>query len=59
MLRRLARRKLMSSLVRSREASAFGSAQYLGCDESVPLSQRMAEVEKRLSQLEAKAMENL
>ena len=34
-------------------------AQYLGCADSVPLSQRMAEVEKRVAQLEAKAMENL
>ena len=28
-------------------------AQYLGCDSAVPLSQRMAEVEMRLGQLEA------
>ncbi len=34
-------------------------AQYLGCAENVPLSQRMAEVEKRVAQLEAKARENL
>ena len=34
-------------------------AQYLGCAENVPLSQRMSEVEKRVAQLEAKAKENL
>ncbi len=28
-------------------------AQYLGCAEDVPLSQRMAEVERRLAELEA------
>ena len=28
-------------------------AQYLGCAKSVPLSQRMAELEKRMNQLEA------
>ncbi len=29
-------------------------AQYLGCAESVPLSQRMAEIERRMAKLEAK-----
>ena len=29
-------------------------AQYLGCKEEVPLSQRMTEVERRLAALEAK-----
>jgi hypothetical protein len=29
-------------------------AQYLGCADSVPLSQRMAELERRLAVLEAK-----
>ncbi len=28
-------------------------AQYLGCAESMPLSQRMAEVERRVAELEA------
>ena len=28
--------------------------QYLGCAESVPLSQRMAEIERRVAELEAK-----
>ncbi len=29
-------------------------AQYLGCAESVPLSQRLAEVERRVGELEAR-----
>ncbi len=29
-------------------------AQYLGCAENVPLSQRLAEVERRVGELEAK-----
>ena len=34
-------------------------AQYLSCAENVPLSQRMAEVEKRLTVLEVKARGDL
>ena len=33
-------------------------AQYLGCAESMPLSQRMAEVERRLAALEAEKRAN-
>ncbi len=33
-------------------------AQYLGCAESVPLSQRIAEVERRLALLEAEGRGN-
>lgn len=33
-------------------------AEYLGCAESVPLNQRMAELEKRVAQLEAKEARN-
>ena len=33
-------------------------AQYLGCAESVPLSQRVAEVERRLAALEAEKRGN-
>ena len=33
-------------------------AQYLGCAESMPLSQRMAEVERRLAALEAEKRGN-
>ena len=33
-------------------------AQYLGCTKEVPLSQRMAEVEKRLAALEAEKRGN-
>ncbi len=33
-------------------------AQYLGCAESMPLSQRMAEVEKRVAELEARVTSN-
>ncbi len=33
-------------------------AQYLGCAESMPLSQRMAEVEKRVAELEVRVRSN-
>ncbi|MFM8299410.1 MAG: hypothetical protein ACKN9A_13710 [Microcystis aeruginosa] len=41
--------------MRSRVASAFGNAAYLGCAETVPLSQRMAEVERKIMELESLA----
>ena len=33
-------------------ASAFGSAQYIGCADNTPLSQRVAELERRFAELE-------
>ncbi len=50
-LRKLARRKLMWWLVRSGEAWHCVIAQYLGCAETVPLRQRVAEVERKVAEL--------
>lgn len=40
--------------MRFRRASAEGNAEYLGCADSVPLSQRVAELEKKMTILETK-----
>ena len=54
MLSKLARRRLMLSSARSGGAWHCAIAQYLGRSDSTPLSQRVAELEKRMEALEAK-----
>ena len=45
---------LLETGVSKTEVVVSAIAQYLGCVDTVPLSQRMAEIERRLAELEAK-----